>query len=343
MCLFLFFEGVVTLNDPVVWITIATVSSHSPYAYTAVSLALFWSQISFWDSQSSVQTREGPLASRPWVTPCQRNAWREERAVQPLSLDHCLEKQHILFQTRSHHRVPQRSRVDLLFVWPRLSLSSWRHRDNGNLWQQLDFLPHALRTHKHSSFLIHLITSWSNLPVFSSEETAKLLISLPQKRKLYPVVNDRNRALKTRSSNGQARLEFISLSYWIISYIDNCCSYEADIIASTTVKALFQHWQMELTQRYWDMWPSCTITTHNCSQFWIHSILVRSPIVRLVGRRDELGQCLRRDAQEFCSVAPWMLTSIEYWLDKLFSWDKKMWSVDMNAQSPWYVSCERGK
>lgn len=86
------FEGVVNLGDPVVWITIATVSYHLPFGYAVASMTVFWSPISFWASQGSVLTREGPLASSLWMTTCQRNAWREERAVRPQSLDHRLEK-----------------------------------------------------------------------------------------------------------------------------------------------------------------------------------------------------------------------------------------------------------
>lgn len=141
-----FFEGVVNPSNPVVWITIATVSCHSPFGYTVASITVFRSHISYWDSQSSVLTREGPLASRLWMTPCQRNAWREERAVQPQSLDQCLEKQHILFQSQTCH---PSGAIEKPCLSPgclsgQLSLWSWRH------WKDVihgSSFPHTPNTH----------------------------------------------------------------------------------------------------------------------------------------------------------------------------------------------------
>lgn len=102
MTVYSFFEGAFNPSDPVVWITMATLSCPSPFGYAIAYITV--SHISVWDSQSSVLTREGPLASRLRMTPCQKNAWREERAVQPRSLDHRLEKQHILFHSQSRQR-----------------------------------------------------------------------------------------------------------------------------------------------------------------------------------------------------------------------------------------------
>lgn len=51
-----------------------------------------------------------------------------------------------------------------------------------------------------------------------------LLISLPQKRKLYLLVNGRNRVddmkSKTCSSSFQARLDFMFFSFFLVSFMD---------------------------------------------------------------------------------------------------------------------------
>lgn len=78
----------------------------------------------------------------------------------------------------------------------------------------------AAASHTHQTLtpqlFLHVCDHFLNKSssVFSSQGTVRLLISLPQKRKLYFVVNDRNRVenkkSKTCSFSFQARLDFMS-------------------------------------------------------------------------------------------------------------------------------------
>lgn len=78
----------------------------------------------------------------------------------------------------------------------------------------------AAASHTHQTLtpqlFLHVCDHFLNKSssVFSSQSTVRLLISLPQKRKLYFVVNDRNgvedKKSKTCSSSFQARLDFMS-------------------------------------------------------------------------------------------------------------------------------------
>lgn len=98
MTVYSYFEGVVNLSDPVVPVTIVTTSGHLHHHlhyYISVSYFLF-------EIPKAVYWHVRVL----WRVDC---GWRDVRgmpegksgAAQPQSLDHRLEKQHILFQSQT--------------------------------------------------------------------------------------------------------------------------------------------------------------------------------------------------------------------------------------------------
>lgn len=128
--------------------------------------------------------------------------------------------------------------------------------------------------------------------VFSSQ---RHLISPPQKRKLHRVVNDRNKgktwtlkhSLQTQSS---VLTELIwqtlkvNSGQWMLLFSIKKQVNKGDNIVATTVRTLFHHWPGETGTCD----PHKCITNHNCSQFTIHSLLVRSLIIHLGGLHDNV-------------------------------------------------------
>lgn len=188
MTVYSFFWGGWLLSDPVVWITIATVSCHSPFGYAVTSITVFQAHISFWDCQSSVRTREGPLASRLW--------WRlSEECLKGRACGPAPESRRP--SRKAAHPLPKSNLSEKPCLAPGCLSGHSFHCDPGDTGRtsSVAAASHTPHKHSHRSSILHVCDHFLNKSscVFCSQGTARLLISFRQKRKLYLVVNDRNR------------------------------------------------------------------------------------------------------------------------------------------------------
>lgn len=130
------------------------------------------------------------------MTPCQRNVWREEWAVQPLSLDHRLQKLYILLQTRP---CQPSGAIEKPCLAPGCLSAHDCHRDLGDA--RMTSSVAAAGCPRHSPFHVCLITSWSNLSV-------RPLMNSRQKRELYTAETGQ-KTLNLRITVESFRFEFV--------------------------------------------------------------------------------------------------------------------------------------